>query len=143
MKKDFQQRKTARFRYWTRKGYAAFSSLGLCVTIGQLRKNVTERSLKKQNGLSLLLPTDRAEGDEQTNDKEPDTLPALNEALLLTVLCKQVETTSTYPANPLLVHSINRSINASNAFCRSLFPVGTKRSKTHSAYLYPYSPYFL
>lgn len=41
---------TARFRRWTRKGYAMFSSLGRCVTIGQLRKNVTERALGKQSG---------------------------------------------------------------------------------------------
>lgn len=39
---------TARFRYWSRKGYAAFASLGRQVTIGCLRKNVTECALKKQ-----------------------------------------------------------------------------------------------
>ena len=37
-----------RFRCWSRKGYAAFASLGRQVTIGQLHLNVTERSLSKQ-----------------------------------------------------------------------------------------------
>lgn len=37
-----------RFRQWSRKAYAIFATLGLCVTIGQLRKNVTECALCKQ-----------------------------------------------------------------------------------------------
>lgn len=37
-----------RFRRWSRKAYAAFASIGRCVTIGCLRKNVADRSLSKQ-----------------------------------------------------------------------------------------------
>lgn len=37
-----------RFRQWSRKAYAIFATLGLCVTIGQLRKNITECALCKQ-----------------------------------------------------------------------------------------------
>lgn len=37
-----------RFCQWSRKGYAAFASLGRQVTIGQLHLNVQERSLSKQ-----------------------------------------------------------------------------------------------
>lgn len=40
-----------RFRQWSRKSYAIFASLGLCVTIGQLRKNITECALCKQKAL--------------------------------------------------------------------------------------------
>ena len=40
---------TIRFRKWSRKAYAAFASLGRCVTIGCLPKNVADCSLSKQN----------------------------------------------------------------------------------------------
>lgn len=41
-----------RFRRWSRKGYAAFSSLRRIVTIGSLGCRVVE-SLQRKNGLSL------------------------------------------------------------------------------------------
>lgn len=43
-----------RFRQWSRKGYAAFASLGCQVTIGQLHFNVTECSLSKQKADQTL-----------------------------------------------------------------------------------------
>ena len=39
-----------RFRRWSRKSYATFVSIGRCVTIGTLGKNVVEKSLCKQKG---------------------------------------------------------------------------------------------
>ena len=39
---------TIRFRRWSRKAYAAFASIGRCVTIGCLRKSVADSSLSKQ-----------------------------------------------------------------------------------------------
>lgn len=39
---------TIRFRRWSRKSYAAFVSIGQCVTIGCLRKSVADSSLSKQ-----------------------------------------------------------------------------------------------
>lgn len=41
---------SCRFRRWSRKGYAIFCSLGKHVTIGCLRKNITEEALHKQPG---------------------------------------------------------------------------------------------
>ncbi len=41
-------RLTIRFRRWSRKAYAAFASIGRCVTIGNLRKSVADSSLSKQ-----------------------------------------------------------------------------------------------
>ncbi len=43
-----------RFSQWSRKGYAAFASLGCQVTIGQLHFNVTECSLSKQKSAQTL-----------------------------------------------------------------------------------------
>lgn len=41
-------RHTIRFRRWSRKAYAAFASIGHCVTIGCLPKSVADSSLSKQ-----------------------------------------------------------------------------------------------
>lgn len=38
-----------RFRRWCRKAYAAFCSLGKCVTIGCLSKSIADASLRKQS----------------------------------------------------------------------------------------------
>ena len=43
-----------RFRKWSRKGYAVFSSLGRQVTIGQLHYDVAERSLAKQKSVQNI-----------------------------------------------------------------------------------------
>lgn len=48
MKKKQPNRKTLRFRQWSRKAYAAFASIGRCVTIGCLPKDVADCSLSKQ-----------------------------------------------------------------------------------------------
>lgn len=141
MKRVYQKRRTARFRQWTRKGYAAFSSLGLCVTIGQLRKNVTERALTKQNGWGLTESTDYTEGERRTDETVPDSLPPLHEELLCAMLCTQTQTTSTPPAHPLIIHHINCGIDALNAFCNSLSPRREGKGKTHSVRQCLYSPY--
>ena len=47
-------RPAIRFHCWSRKGYAAFASLGHQVTIGQLHLNVTERSLAKQKAAQTI-----------------------------------------------------------------------------------------
>lgn len=45
-----------RFCRWCRKGYAVFVSLGRCVTIGRLCREIADRSLcKQQNALGLAL----------------------------------------------------------------------------------------
>ena len=43
-----------RFRRWSRNTYAAFASIGRCVTIGNLRKNVADASLRKQDTVALI-----------------------------------------------------------------------------------------
>lgn len=51
MKKKLRSNQLLHFRRWSRKSYAAFISLGRCVTIGHLRKNVVESSLLKQHSV--------------------------------------------------------------------------------------------
>ena len=56
-----------RFRQWSRKAYAIFATLGLCVTIGQLRKNITECALCKQQ----TPHTTGLDPQRETEDPEP------------------------------------------------------------------------
>lgn len=76
---------SARFRYWSRKGYAAFSSLGKCVTIGCLRKNVTEQALMKQPMLLATEPEEMRFAGETNEKVEKGSLPDLH--LLPVLLC--------------------------------------------------------
>lgn len=39
---------TIRFRKWSRKAYAAFASIGKCVTIGHVSKSIADNSLSKR-----------------------------------------------------------------------------------------------
>lgn len=54
MKKERPRHTTLRFRRWSRKSYATFVSIGRNVTIGCLRKNVADRSLRKQDAVQTL-----------------------------------------------------------------------------------------
>lgn len=66
------------FRRWSRKRYAAFCSIGRCVSIRQLKKNLSEASLMKQKpslAISLWRSTD--EPDIYGEVEEPDLPPSL------------------------------------------------------------------
>lgn len=68
-----------RFRRWTRKGYAIFSSLGLSVTIGTLGREVADASLKKQKAEVFIIPerTDQTVFyDDEPKDDLPNGIPA-------------------------------------------------------------------
>ena len=74
MRKRQLYRTTLRFRKWSRKAYAAFASLGRCVTIGCLPKNVADCSLSKQNsGTSAGYKTGGQNLEDTDNDKGQET----------------------------------------------------------------------
>ena len=63
-----------RFRKWSRIAYAAFASLGRCVTIGCLPKTVADCSLSKQNsGTSAGYKTGGQNLEDTDNDKGQET----------------------------------------------------------------------
>ena len=71
MRKRRLYRTTIRFRKWSRKAYA---SLGRCVTIGCLPKNVADCSLSKQNsGTSAGYKTGGQNLEDTDNDKGQET----------------------------------------------------------------------
>jgi hypothetical protein len=71
------------FRRWSRKRYAVFCSIGRCVSIRQLRKNVTEASLKKQKAALAVCRWKSTEGsdiyriDDEMEPDLPDLFPLL------------------------------------------------------------------
>ena len=65
---------TIRFRKWSRKAYAAFASLGRCVTIGCLPKSVADSSLSKQkSGTSAGCKSGRQSLEDTDNGKGKET----------------------------------------------------------------------
>ena len=54
------------FRRWNRHNYATFCSIGKCVNIGSVRKEIADKSLKK--GLSTT-STDIVVGNMERSDK--------------------------------------------------------------------------
>lgn len=83
-KKEYQSPKSFRFRRWSRKGYSVFCSIGKCVTIGNLRKNAIEASLRKKPGLHripLVAEQNACEEsipDAGSKDRCPAALPTGN-----------------------------------------------------------------
>lgn len=55
MESHFLKQNSVRFTRWSRKPYAIFLSLKVCVTIGRLRKSVADSSLCKTGKLGLFL----------------------------------------------------------------------------------------
>lgn len=64
-----------RFRRWSRNGYAIFSSLGRCVTIGTLGRNIADASLKKQKA-GICINRQGAEKQVSDDDVPEDDLPS-------------------------------------------------------------------
>lgn len=74
MRKRQLNRTTLRFRKWSQKAYAAFASLGRCVTIGCLPKSVADSSLSKQkSGTSAGCKSGRQSLEDTDNDKGQET----------------------------------------------------------------------
>jgi len=70
MNKRQSYRPILRFRKWSRKAYAAFASLGQCVTIGCLPKNVADCSLSKLKTGTTAGCKSGGRSLEETNDEK-------------------------------------------------------------------------
>ena len=93
MKKQLPHRTTLRFRQWSRKGYAIFASLGVCTTIGRLRKNVTECALRKQPSHCANPVSLESWREEQSFSETDEPLTGSpQESLLFTTLLPQLIT---------------------------------------------------
>lgn len=83
-----QNAKSIRFRRWSRAGYAVFCSLACSVTIGCVAVSISDKSLQKAVGtsvISLNLNSSESESPEEFKAKEGFELAIqqLQEAVLL------------------------------------------------------------
>ena len=86
---------TIRFRRWSRKAYAAFASIGRCVTIGCLRKNVADSSLSKQKAAGTAGHAGCGEESAwkgETEGRETDTGIPLGSSSALTSILTELGT---------------------------------------------------
>ncbi|WP_455497428.1 hypothetical protein [Coprobacter sp.] len=77
-----------RFRRWSRNRFAAFQSIGKCVSIGYVCKSIVELSLKKQNGILSIMDIIRflnsVQEDKNDTDKPVDiSLQQIETGILL------------------------------------------------------------
>ncbi len=67
---------TNKFRYWSRKGYAIFASLGKMVSIGCLHRNVLDAALAKQPSRGICSEISCTADAERVNREEEQDLLA-------------------------------------------------------------------
>lgn len=81
MKSKIPTISTIRFRRWSRKNYATFASIGRCVTIGCLRKDVADSSLAKQKATGAATYTECGTGSawQGFTQRKEDDYSALSE----------------------------------------------------------------
>ncbi len=78
MKQLCQNKHTIRFRYWNRKKYAIFYSLGKCVTIGNLKKEIADVSLGKQANVCTAFSVCSSARKEDAGEEYEEGMPLLN-----------------------------------------------------------------
>ncbi|MDR1097029.1 MAG: hypothetical protein LBL57_02745 [Tannerella sp.] len=106
------------FRRWSRKAYAAFCSIGRCVSIGRLRKNVVEASLKKQKADCSFARELTGRTDAGEEAEEPDSLTQL-----LTVVIHSPAAVEAGSGEVALV-GVNRKSIMEPVGCSVLYPAG-------------------
>ena len=77
------------FRRWNRHNYATFCSIGKCVNIGSVRKEIADKSLKK--GLSIT-STDTVVGNMERSDKPSEEEHTAESFFLPEILASTVDT---------------------------------------------------
>ncbi|MDB0680605.1 hypothetical protein PL418_03310 [Barnesiella intestinihominis] len=77
------------FRRWNRHNYSTFCSIGKCVNIGSVRKEIADKSLKK--GLSTT-STDIVVGNMERSDKPSEEEHTAGSFFLPEILASTVDT---------------------------------------------------
>ncbi len=81
MKQLCQNKHTIRFRYWNRKKYAIFYSLGKCVTIGNLKKEIADVSLGKQANVCTAFSVCSSARKEDAGEEYEEGMPPVESML--------------------------------------------------------------
>ena len=77
------------FHRWNRHNYSTFCSIGKCVNIGSVRKEIADKSLKK--GLSIT-STDTVVGNMERSDKPSEEEHTAESFFLPEILASTVDT---------------------------------------------------
>ncbi|MDR1523677.1 MAG: hypothetical protein LBS79_00270 [Tannerella sp.] len=78
-----KQQHVINFYRWSRKGYAVFCSIGRCVSIRRLKKNIVEASLKKRKSVMAVCFWESAEASGiSVEDREEPDLPDISRQFL-------------------------------------------------------------
>lgn len=96
-----------RFRRWSRKGYAAFASIGACVSIGQVCKSIVESALRKQSAPNAIACTHAPTGEENLRQEE-DIAPVPTETQELSMLLLSLQQTEANAAVVTSAHAATR-----------------------------------
>lgn len=78
---------TVRFRRWSRKRYAAFRSIGVCINIGTLQHHLAETSLSKQHETADTAHGNTCQETDGFPDSENSSEPLRETSLF--ILCSQ------------------------------------------------------
>lgn len=119
-----------RFRRWNRHSYSTFCSIGRCINIGCVRKEIADQSLRK--GLLLLAPhgynlsRERRDDEALPDDASPESLLVPTWATTWTVGSE-----ATAPCGPCY--------NGAHISCRKFYPGTTVNRPSVSVFLYPIS----
>ena len=119
-----------RFRRWNRHSYSTFCSIGRCINIGCVRKEIADQSLRK--GLLLLAPhgynlsRERRYDEALPDDASPEALLVPAWATTWTVVSE-----ATAPCGPCY--------NGVHISCRKFYPGTTVDRPSVSVFLYPNS----
>lgn len=117
-----------RFRRWNRHSYSTFCSIGRCINIGCVRREIADQSLKK--GLVSLDPCNRKDTvwTEHDGDLTDDSSPELSElqpqALETVILCSVLPLAVDAPARSVsisMVYNLFRHNGLTTALCRIFY----------------------
>lgn len=81
IKQHTPRTQTLRFRRWSRKAYAAFASICREVTIGCLKRGITEQALAKNLSVAISLPV-------IVEQEEKDNFYKEEESIAIAMLCR-------------------------------------------------------
>lgn len=117
-----------RFRRWNRHSYSTFCSIGRCINIGSVRKEIADQSLKK--GLVSLDPCNRkdtvwTEHDESLpDDSSPELSELQPQAMEALALCSVSPLAADAPARSVsasMVYTLFRHNGPTTALCRIFY----------------------
>lgn len=120
-----------RFRRWSRKGYAVFSSLSRCVTIGTVCASICDMSFRKSSSLSLKKTSQfiGAEAKDNEEGDSPEDLLFAQKLIQELLICNFTNVSVAAPASnrKITKYIYQPAVAISLAYCNRFFYLIMKR----------------